>query len=199
MVKMPFLLAGLFGHRHTEPVSPVIAPFSNAMQWAGAHWAVLAVIIPVGGAIVAGLLNHYLALARENRSRRVSRKETRARVYADLAARLLSHCSAVYGGLVNPVSADPVAWRSANASLRARSQMHDVVDALGGEYVSFMAAIEDERRRLATFSSGSVPAGGIAHIIESYVPFIDRFGEPVQAKRLQTFARQALKRSSATR
>lgn len=188
------LLAGLFGHRHAAQAE-VSSPVQDAIQWAGAHWAVLAVLIPVAGALVAAIVNHYLAVARENRTRRMTRGEVRARVYADLAARLLSHCSAVYAGLVNPATADPTAWRSTNVSLRARAQMPDVVDALGRQYVSFMAAIEAERRTLDAIGRNRIGAGAAA-IIEAYVPFIDAFGEPEQARRLQKYTKQCLARTN---
>jgi hypothetical protein len=197
-VRIVVLLAGLFGHRRA-PDDPVAVQWLHAtLQWASAHWAALAVIIPVAGAIAAGIVNHYLAVARENRARRLTRGDVRARVYADLAARLLSHCSAIYAAVVNPGAADPQSWRVGNAGLRTRSETHDVVDALGQHYVSFMAAIEQERRTIDALARTGVAAGAV-HIIELYVPFIDEFGEPVQARRLKKFASEALKRTSSGR
>lgn len=189
------LIAGLFGHR--RPDDPAwLQWFHGAAQWVGAHWAVLAVVIPVLGLILAGIVNHYLALSRENRARRVSRGEVRARVHADLAARLLSHCSYVQAAIGNP-EADPSAWRPGNTSLRKRSEMPDAIEVLGKNYVSFMAAIEKERRTIeALVRLGGQTrtrleeriATGAADIIETYVPFIGDFGEVQQARRLSRFA-----------
>ena len=192
------LIAGLFGHR--RPDDPAwIQWLHAASQWIGAHWAVLAVLIPIAGLIVAAIVSHYLALARENRSRRLTRGEVRVRVHADLAARLLSHCTYVQTAIDDP-ALDPAAWRPGNTSLRRRAEMADAVDALGAEYVSFMAAIEKERRTI----DGLVRLGaqtrdrlserihaGAFDIIETYVPFICDFGETQQARRLSKLAGDA--------
>ena len=178
---MSVLIAGLFGHR--RPDDPLYVQYEHAIvQWVGAHWAVLAVVIPVGGAILAGIINHYLALSREKRVRAMDLRAVRARVYADMAARLLAHCSRVAteaesGGV------DVEAWRRANAALHARAQTVDVVDALGAQYVGFMAAIDQERRTIDRLADK-----GVGTTIVAYVPFIAAFGEKQQAARLRKLA-----------
>ena len=195
---MRVILAGLFGRRH--PDDPVAVQWLNAAtQWIQAHWTVLAVIIPVAGLIVAGVVNHYLAVARDNRARRVSRGEIRSRVYADLAARLLAHCSEVRGAIGN-AQADPESWRDGTAALRARAEMPDVIETLGREYVSFMAAIDRERRTIDAFERRGARAPeqidrGAADVIETYVPFISQFGETQQAHRLRRLASDARARA----
>jgi hypothetical protein len=192
------LLAGLFGRRH--PGDPVAVQWLNAAtQWVAAHWTVLAVLIPVAGLIAAGVVNHYLAVARDNRARRVSRGEVRSRVYADLAARLLAHCSEIRSAIGNP-RATPAGWRDGNSALRARAEMPDVIETLGREYVSFMAAIDRERRTIDAFERHGAPAReqidrGAADVIETYVPFISQFGETQQAHRLRRFASDARARA----
>jgi hypothetical protein len=191
------LVAGLFGHRHSgEPL--IVTWFNAAAQWMGAHATVLAVVLPVLGLIVAGIVNHYLAVARDNRVRRLGRGETRARVHADLAARLLSHCSYIQGAIADP-QADPKSWRPGNASLRARAEMADVVDVLGREYVSFMAAIEKERRAIDALAENGRRSDRIGlaarDVIETYAPFISDFGEARQAQRLLTFVGSAVHRA----
>ncbi len=171
------LIAGLFGHRHPAAADPaVVAWYHQASAWAMAHWAVLAVVIPVAGGIAAGVINHYLALLRENRTRKLTLRETRARVHADLAARLLGHCARVAHEASNG-SVDAAAWRASNAALHDRAQRSDVVDALGKSYVAFMAAIEWERRAIGHEAPH--------RSLEAYVPFIADFGEGAQARRLQ--------------
>ena len=76
-------------------------------QWLAAHWGVLAVVIPVCGAILAGILNHYLAVSRENRSRRISKGDVRGRVYKDLGARLLIHCRELQVASPTPAASIP--------------------------------------------------------------------------------------------
>ncbi|MBV8490957.1 MAG: hypothetical protein JO199_10565 [Candidatus Eremiobacteraeota bacterium] len=178
---------GLFGHHHQSNgtvsggvESGAASWYHVALAWASSHWQVLAVVIPVAGAIAGGILNHYLAVARENRSRRLQIRDVRARVHADLAARLLRHCSRMHAALANG-TLDVQTWSAENAGLHARAQQPDVVDALAGEYVAFMAAIEHERR--------SVSAGDPRRALEAYVPFISAFGEPAQARRLQKMLR----------
>jgi hypothetical protein len=190
------LFAGLFGHRRSD--DPLVVQWLHAAtQWAGDHWAALAVIIPVVGLIAAGIVNHYLALARDSRARRLGRSEVRARVHADLAARLLSHCSYVQSSIGNP-EADPSAWRPGNASLRARAEMPDVVDTLGSDYVSFMAAIEKERRTIDVIARNGERSERIdaaaRDVIEAYVPFICDFGEERQGSRLAEMTNKAGKR-----
>jgi hypothetical protein len=163
---------------------------------------VLAVVIPVAGAIVAGIVNHYLALARENRARRVGRSELRARVFADLAARLLSHCSYVQSSIGNG-RFEPSAWRPGNEKLHERAEMTDVVEALGKDYVPFMAAIESERRvidALARLDPGAKTyarrvAQGAFDVVDAYAPFIGDFGEERQAVRLRKIAGDVRKRA----
>ncbi|MGA8533165.1 MAG: hypothetical protein WB615_03535 [Candidatus Tumulicola sp.] len=171
--------------------------FRAAIQWAGDHWAVLAVVIPVVGLIVAGIVNHYLALARDDRARRLGRSELRARVHADLAARLLSHCTYVQSA-IGDEGADAGNWRPGNASLRTRAEMSDVVDVLGREYVSLMAAIERERRTIDALPRGGGRREGIdaaaRDVIETYAPFIASFGEARQAQRLRALASDSAKR-----
>jgi hypothetical protein len=176
-------------------------------QWTATHWAALALIVPVLGLIAAGIVNHYLALSRENRTRRLGRSELRARVNADLAARLLSHCAYVQGAIGNP-QADPSAWRPGNTALRKRGEKPDVVEALGRDYVSFMAAIEKERRTIDALlrqTDGRMSASpdpvaervsvGAREIVETYVPFICDFGEERQARRLSQAASDARHRA----
>jgi hypothetical protein len=195
---LPFapLVAGLFGHRRSD--DPLLVQWVHAAtQSAAEHWAALAVVVPVAGLIVAGVVNHYLALVRDNRARRLGRGELRARVHADLAARLLSHCSYVQAAIGNP-QADASAWRPGNAALRTRAEMPDVVEALGKEYVSFMAAIEKERRTTDPVARGGERLERIEaaarDIIETYVPFICDFGEERQGRRLAQIARDPGKR-----
>jgi hypothetical protein len=180
---------GLFGlfHRHKGAAASgsvevtAATLYHVAIAWASAHWQVLAVVIPVGGALLAGIVNHYLAVARENRARRLNQRDVRARVYADLAARLLRHCTRVHAASANG-TLDFANWRAENASLHARAQLSDVVDALAGDYVGFMAAIEHERRAAG---NGADPR----QALEAYVPFIAAFGETTQASRLKRLLR----------
>ncbi|HVA34340.1 MAG TPA: hypothetical protein VNG31_09345 [Candidatus Baltobacteraceae bacterium] len=189
------LIAGLFGHRAAP--EPAYAQWLHAVgQWIGAHWATLAVLIPVGGAILAGIVNHYLALARENRARRTARNELRNHVYADLAARLLAHCS----GLIRAIEFDVGAWRDGNAALRARAQKADTIDALDERYVSFMAAVEQERRIVEELrTSGRGAAEGAHRVLMLYVPFIAEFGEATQARRLEKHANALLRNAKVRR
>jgi hypothetical protein len=198
------LIGGLFGHR--GPDDPVwLREFHAVTQWTAAHWAALALIVPVLGLIAAGIVNHYLALSRENRARRLSRSELRARVHADLAARLLSHCAYVQGAIGHP-QADPRAWRPGNTTLRKRGEKPDVVEALGHDYVPFMAAIEKERRTIEELEHQLDGRGapdrvaervgaGAREIVETYVPFICDFGEERQARRLSQAASDARHRA----
>jgi hypothetical protein len=189
------LIAGIFGRR--RPDDPLVVQwFHNAAQWTGAHWAVLAVVIPVVGLIAAGVVNHYLAVSRDNRARRLGRGDLRTRVHADLAARLLSHCSYVQGAIGNP-EADPRAWQPGNTSLRTRAEMSDVVDVLGRDYVSFMAAIEKERRTIEPFARNVRRRERVDEaarsVIQTYVPFICSFGEERQGRRLAAIASESAK------
>jgi hypothetical protein len=109
-------------------------------------------------------------------------RAVRSRVYADLAARLLGHCARI-ASEAESGSVDLDAWRRGNAALHSRAQTGDVVDALGAQYVSFMAAIDKERRTIDR--SGSK---GVGSVLESYVPFIAAFGEERQAARLRKLA-----------
>lgn len=186
-----FLIAGLFGHRHTETAAAAVPWFQPALQWAGAHWAVVAVVIPVAGAILTGIMNHYLAVARENRARKRELEDRRARVYADLAVRLLTRCVALQA-VATGTQPDLQAWRNENARLRARAEMPDVIETLGTEYASFVAAIEKERRTIDRLDGASLAkdASSALEVIQYYAAFIHDFGETAQAKRLQKFARQ---------
>jgi hypothetical protein len=148
---------------------------------------VLAVVIPAGGAIAAGVMNHYLAVARENRARRLSLRDVQSRVYADLSVRLLHHCSALQG-VMRGGPHDLEAWRERNAALRARSESEDVIQSLGHEYVHFVAAIEHERRALANFARRQ-PRFTARDVVAHYVPFIAQFGQPGEAGRLKKLAR----------
>jgi hypothetical protein len=175
------LLAGLFGHR--RPPDPFYVTWWHSVaQWSGDHWQVLAVVIPVAGAIVAGILNHSLSVSRDNRSRRLARSDVRARVHADLAARLLAHCSYLQRACA-AAQLDAAAWRRSNANLRARAEMTDSIDVLGPRYVSFMATIERERRIVEEKATGA--NDGVREVVRLYAPFIAEFGEPVQARRLE--------------
>jgi hypothetical protein len=187
------LIAGLFGHRRPDDPLPV-RWLDAATQWAGDHWTILAVIIPVTGLIVAGVINHYLALARDARARRLGQGDVRARVHADLAARLLAHCSYIQTTVGDPAG-HANDWRPGNASLRARAEQPDVIEVLGKQYVSFMAAIEKERRAIETTARDGQPrkhfARAACDVVETYTPFICDFGEPVQGRRLAAIAREA--------
>jgi hypothetical protein len=175
------VLAGLFGHR--RPSDPAyVTWFHDAAQWVTGHWQVLAVVIPVAGGILAGILNHALSVSRENRARRLSRADVRARVHADLAARLLAHCSYLQRAAA-AAQLDAAAWRRSNANLRARAEMSDLIDVLGPRYVSFMATIEHERR--VVDERAAIDPDGVRQIVRLYAPFIAEFGEPVQARRLE--------------
>jgi hypothetical protein len=185
------LIAGLFGHR--RPPDPLYEQWLHAVsQWFGAHWGTVAVIVPVAGALAAGIVNHYLAVARENRTRRLARADQRARVHADLAARLLSHCTQVRAAVAFS-QFDPSVWRSSNAGLRLRAQAPDVIEVLERRYVSFMAAIERERRIVEALPAAGerrarAAAEGACEVLRLYVPFIADFGEPAQAGRLEKHA-----------
>jgi len=175
------LLGGLFGHR--RPPDPAYVTWLHAaLQWSNDHWQVLAVVIPVAGGIAAGIVNHALAVSRENRSRRLVRSDTRARVHADLAARLLAHCSYLQRACAS-AQLDAAAWRRSNAGLRARAEMTDSIDVLGPRYVTFMATIERERRIVE--ENGVYGHDGVREVMRLYAPFIAEFGEPVQARRLE--------------
>lgn len=177
---MTVLIGGLFGHR--RPADPFYVAWSHAAaQWAGDHWQVLAVVIPVAGGIAAGIINHALSVSRENRSRRLAHSDVRARVYADLAARLLAHCSYLQRA-ADSAQLDATAWRRGNADPRARAQMTDSIEVLGARYVRFMATIEHERR---VVEEKAAPREGGREVIRLYAPFIAEFGEPVQARRLE--------------
>jgi hypothetical protein len=178
---MKVLLAGLFGHRRAaDPF--YVTWLHGAAQWTSDHWQVLAVVIPVAGGITAGIINHMLSVSRENRSRRLARSDVRARVHADLAARLLAHCSYLQRASA-AAQLDAGAWRRSNANLRARAEMTDSIDVLGARYVTFMATIERERRIV---EEEAVAANdGVREVIKLYAPFIAEFGEPAQARRLE--------------
>jgi hypothetical protein len=152
-----------------------------------AHWGVLAVIIPVAGAILASIVNHYLTLARENRTRRLSCGDVRRRVYQELAARLLVHCRELQSAIADPGSVDSETLRRSNAGLKSRTESQDVVEALGNRYVAFVAAVDEERRTLdhVTGKRGTAIA---ARSIRAYAPFLSEFGEELQARNLRKFA-----------
>ena len=178
---MSVLLAGLFGHR--RPPDPFyVTLWHSAAQWTGDHWQALAVVIPVGGGIAAGILNHALGVSRDNRSRRLARADARTRVHADLAARLLAHCSYLQRASA-AAQLDADTWRRGNASLRARAEMTDSIDVLGARYVKFMATIEHERRIVE--EKAAAGNDGVREVVRLYAPFIAEFGEPVQARRLE--------------
>lgn len=178
---MRLLIAGLFGHRQAQ--DPLYVTWLHAAgQWTSAHWQVVAVVIPVAGGIAAGIINHALSVSRENRVRRLARSDVRARVHADLAARLLAHCSYLQRAAA-AAQLDAGAWRRSNANLRARAEMTDSIDVLGARYVTFMATIERERRIVD--EETVVANDGVREVIKLYAPFIAEFGEPVQARRLE--------------
>ncbi len=178
---MRLLIAGLFGHRRAA--DPFYATWLHgAAQWTSGHWQVVAVVVPVAGGIAAGIINHALSVSRENRSRRLARSDARSRVHADLAARLLAHCSYLQRASA-AAQLDPSAWRRGNANLRARAEMTDSIDVLGPRYVTFMATIERERRIVE--EQAVVANDGVREVIKLYAPFIAEFGEPVQARRLE--------------
>ncbi len=161
-------------------------------QWLTAHWGVLAVLIPVCGAILAGILNHYLAVARENRSRRISKGDVRGRVYKDLAARLMIHCRELQVAVADPGSVDSETLRRSNAGLKKRTETEDVVEALGSRYVAFVAVIDEERRSL-NHVAGNDGAAIAARAILSYAPFVTQFGEETHGRNLRKFAEKALR------
>ncbi|HEY1977898.1 MAG TPA: hypothetical protein VGG89_15200 [Candidatus Baltobacteraceae bacterium] len=180
---MTMLVAGLFGHRRAP--DPFYASWFHAVaQWTSDHWQVLAVVIPVGGGIAAGIINHYLSLSRENRTRRLTRRDLRVRVHADLAARLLAHCSYVQNAYRGK-ALDAAIWRRSNASLYERAQMSDLIDVLGPRYVTFMAAIEREKRIVDDVTADAKALKGAREVLQLYAPFIAEFGEPKQARRLK--------------
>jgi len=176
-------LGGLFGHK--QSADPWYVVWWHAVAaWVGAHWGVLAAVIPLVGTIVAALVSHYLSVSRENRARRLTHADLRTRVHADLAARLLAHCSYVQRAYrTNAI--DPSAWRRGNAGLRERAEMTDLIDVMGPRYVSFMAAIERERRILEDLAADEKSAEGAREVLRLYAPFIAEFGEPAQARRLE--------------
>lgn len=180
---MRVLFAGLFGH-HRADVPFYSAWWHAVATWTSANWQVLAVVIPVAGAIAAGILNHYLSVSRDNRTRRISRKDLRTRVHADLAARLLAHCSYVQHACRSN-ALDATAWRRGNDNLRQRAEMTDLIDVLGPRYVSFMAVIERERRILDDLAADAKAARAAKEVLRLYAPFIAEFGEPKQARRLK--------------
>lgn len=180
---MTVLVAGLFGHR--APSTPFyLTWWHHVLTWMAGNWQVLAVVIPVAGGVLAGVLNHYLAVSRENRTRRLTRKDLRTRVHADLAARLLAHCSEVQHAYRSN-AIDETKWRRGNDNLRQRAENSDLIDVLGPRYVSFMAAIERERRILEGLEANSKTRDGVREVMRLYAPFIAEFGEPKQAKRLR--------------
>ena len=161
-------------------------------QWLAAHWGVLAVVIPVCGAILAGILNHYLAVSRENRSRRISKGDVRGRVYKDLGARLLIHCRELQVAIADPGSVDSETLRRSNAGLKQRTESEDVVEGLGSYYIAFVAAIDEERRSLNHLGSSGGTAIA-ARAILGYAPFIAQFGQEKQSRDLRKFAEKALR------
>jgi hypothetical protein len=153
---------------------------------------VLAVIIPVCGAILAGIVNHYLAVSRENRSRRITNRNVRGRVYKDLAARLLVHCRELQVAVADPGSVDSETLRRSNAGLKKRVESEDVVEALGPHYVAFVGAIDEERRSL-NHVSGNGGKAIAARAILSYAPFVAQFGEESQSRTMRKFAEKNLR------
>jgi hypothetical protein len=182
-----------------------------ALAWTTAHWGVLAVVIPVAGAIVAGIFNHYLAVARDNRTRRLTRVEVRGRVSTELAARLLVHCRDL-GSVIGDPTPNLRACRSGNEALHARCESADVVEALGKKYLALIAALDEERRALNSLER-NVPAGdgreqfrwavavseAAYRAIGSYLPFVHDFGEGKQARMLHREAGRALKSTKKLR
>jgi hypothetical protein len=164
----------------------------TAQQWLTTHWGVLAVLIPVCGAIVAGIMNHYLAVARENRARRVRKGDVRGRVYKDLAARLMIHCRELQVAVADPGSIDSESLRRSNAALKARTEFDDVVEALGAHYVPFVATIDEERRSF-NHAEGKPGTAIAARAILGYAPYVEQFGEPTQGRNLRKFAQKALR------
>lgn len=185
------LLAGLFGHR--RPDDPLYVQWLHtAGQWFASHWTVIAVVIPVAGALIAGLLNHYLAVSRENRSRRISRVDTRGRVHKEIAARLILHCRELCAAVEQPQAADTGALRAENAALTLRCREQDVVEALGTRYVAFVDTLDRERRTLERFDRRDIrripDVAGRA--INDLLPFIAEFGEGKRAREFRSFARR---------
>jgi hypothetical protein len=153
---------------------------------------VLAVVIPVCGAIFAGIINHYLAVARENRSRRLNKGDVRGRVYKDLAARLMVHCRELQVAVADPGSVDSETLRRSNSGLKKRAESEDVVEALGSRYVPFVAAIDEERRSL-NHLGGNGGTAIAARAILGYAPFVTQFGEETHGRNLRKFAEKALR------
>jgi hypothetical protein len=181
----------LFGHR--RPDDPAyVTTFHAVQQWLTAHWGVLAVVIPVCGAILAGIVNHYLAVSRENRARRISRRDVKGRVYKDLAARLLIHCRELQVAVVDPASVSSEALRRSNGKLKARTESEDVVEALGSHYIAFVATIDEERRSL-NHAAGKGGTAIAARAILAYAPFVIEFGEQIQGQNLRIYAQKALR------
>jgi hypothetical protein len=185
------LLAGLFGHR--RPDDPFYIQWLHTIaQWLSSHWTTLAVVIPVAGALAAGLLNHYLAVSRENRSRRISHVDVRGRVHKEIAARLILHCRELSAAIDEPRAADTGSLRADNAALTLRCREQDVVEALGTRYVAFVDALDRERRTLERFDRRDVR--GIPDVagraISDLLPFIAEFGESKRAREFRSFARR---------
>jgi hypothetical protein len=181
----------LFGHRRPDDPAYVVW-IHTVQQWLTAHWGVLAVLIPVCGAILAGILNHYLAVARDNRSRRISKGDVRGRVYKDLAARLMIHCRELQVAVADPGSVDSETLRRSNAGLKKRTETEDVVEALGSHYVPFVAAVDEERRSL-NHIGGNGGTAIAARAILAYAPFVTMFGEERHGRSLRKFAEKALR------
>ena len=189
------LIAGLFGHRHAAE-SAAVQWYHTALAWMTAHWGVLAVVIPVAGAILAGIFNHYLALARENRTRRLTRVEVRGRVSTELAAKLLVHCRDL-GSIIGDDTLDLRTCRSGNQMLHQRCAATDVVEALGKKYLDLVGALDRERREFDALERSAPTTIQVAECayraIGSYLPFVHEFGEGKQARQVEREAGRALK------
>jgi hypothetical protein len=150
------------------------------------------VLIPVCGAILAGLVNHYLAVSRDNRKRRIVRGDVRGRVYKDLAARLMIHCRELQVAVADPGTVDAETLRRSNAALKSRTESEDAVDALGKHYIAFVAAIDEERRSL-NHADGRSSTAIAARAILGYAPFVSEFGNEKQGRDLRKFAERSLR------
>ncbi len=183
------LLAGLFGHR--QVAQPLLVAWTHALgNWIGNHWQLLAVIIPVVGAIALAFVNHYLALARDARARRLQRTDAFARVRKELAARLIVHAEELRAAANDPRAADLAGLRRTNDALTERSRNDEVVQTLGTRYVAFAGALDRERRALARLD-GEAPERVrtiCARAVLEFVPFIAEFGEGARALPLRAFA-----------
>jgi len=137
-------------------------------------------------------MNHYLAVARENRARRISKGDVRGRVYKDLAARLMIHCRELQVAVADPGTVDSESLRRSNAALKSRTESADVVEALGKRYIAFVATVDEERRSL-NYAGSKGGTAIAARAILAYAPFVSEFGEETQGRNLRKFAEKSLR------